>query len=155
MFDSPSSRPASECRNRNILGATWTAHASESGFNLYCSPYPNECIFLLALCRNSSHLFFFSQQDPTYSITLPSCLATVRDVLTTVYHSFAATQGGSDAKKAFVFKPTCLQRSWVRTRGWCTSVAVVLPHFPEENIGLLQVLLQLYGVLVVAVKCPH
>lgn len=59
MFDSPSSRPASECRNRNILGATWTAHASESGFNLYCSPYPNECIFLLALCRNSSHLFFF------------------------------------------------------------------------------------------------
>lgn len=51
---------------------------------------------------------------------------------------------------------TGLQRSRIGAQsGGCTSVAVVLPHLPEEGVGLLQVLLQQHGVFVVAVECPR
>ena len=53
-----------------------------------------------------------------------------------------------------VFKPTRLKRSRIRAHGRCTSIAVILPYFPEERIRFLQVLLQLYGVFVVAVQRP-
>lgn len=51
-------------------------------------------------------------------------------------------------------KPTWVQRSRIRIYGRCAGVAVVLPNFPKEGIGLLQVPPQLSGVFVVAVKHP-
>lgn len=52
-------------------------------------------------------------------------------------------------------KPTWVQRRWFRIDGGRTGVAVVLPNFPKESVGLLEVLPQLAGVLVVAVKHPR
>lgn len=62
----------------------------------------------------------------------------------------------TDAGTRLMCRLTCLQRSRIGAqRGGCTSVAVVLPHLPEEGMGLLQVLLQQHRVFVVAVECPR